>query len=414
MPATQRIPVLAGRRILIGVTGSIAAFKAAELASRLTQAGALADVVLSEAAEKFVSPLTFRSLTGRRAFTDADLWGPEAHLLHVDLGRQADLVVIAPATAHTLAKLAAGLADSLLCLSTLASQAPLVLAPAMDAGMYDHPATQANLRTLTERGAIFLGPVEGRMASGLTGWGRLLEPDEMVGHLRVILGRSGPLAGRSILVTAGGTQEPVDPVRVIANRSSGRQGYALAQAALDRGGQVTLVSGPTELPVPVGAEVVRIETAAQMQEAVLDRLESTHVLLMAAAVSDFRAAPSAHKIKRGQGELRLALAPTEDILAEVAAHRKKSGRPLVVVGFAAESQDLVENARAKARAKALDLIVANNILDPDSGFAVETNRVTLIDSAGGVQAEPLMTKAEVAGVVLERVAALLRPPSQPG
>lgn len=414
MPATQRIPVLGGRRILLGVTGSIAAFKAADLASQLAQAGALVDVVLSEAGTKFVSPLTFGSLTGRRTFTDADLWGADSQLLHVNLGRQADAVLIAPATAHTMAKLAAGQADTLLTLAALTAAAPLVLAPAMDAGMFNHPATQANVRVLAERGAIFLGPVEGRMASGLGGLGRLLEPEEIVGHMRRILGRDGALAGQRVLVTAGGTHEPIDPVRVIANRSSGRQGYALAQAAVDRGAQVTLVSGPSAQTPPVGAEFVRVATAAEMQAAVVDRLESTDVLLMAAAVADFRADSAEHKIKRGTGELHLDLQPTHDILAEVAARRKERGRPHVVVGFAAESENLVENARAKVRAKGLDLIVANNILDPGSGFAVETNRVTLIDSSGGVQEEPLMTKAEVAEVVLERVGALLRHPSQPG
>ncbi len=273
MPATQRIPVLGGRRILLGVTGSIAAFKAADLASQLAQAGGLVDVVLSEAGAKFVSPLTFSSLTGRRTFTDADLWGAESHLLHVNLGRQADTVLIAPATAHTMAKLAAGQADTLLTLAALTAAAPLVLAPAMDAGMFDHPATQANVRVLAERGAIFLGPVEGRMASGLGGLGRFLEPEEIVGHLRRILGQGGPLAGQRVLVTAGGTHEPIDPVRVIANRSSGRQGYALAQAAVDRGAQVTLVSGPSALTPPVGAACVRVATAAEMQAAVIERLE---------------------------------------------------------------------------------------------------------------------------------------------
>jgi phosphopantothenoylcysteine decarboxylase/phosphopantothenate--cysteine ligase len=401
------IPVLTGRRILLGVTGSIAAYKAAELASKLTQAGSQVDVILSESAQKFVSPLTFASVTGRRAYTDADLWGPDSHILHVGLGRAAEVVLVAPATAHTLAKLAAGQADTLLCLAVLASSCPLLVAPAMDAEMFEHPATQANLGLLRGRGVTVLGPAEGRMASGLVGLGRLLEPDEILGHLRVVFGRSRALAGRQVMVTAGGTHEPIDPVRVIANRSSGRQGFALAQAAIDRGAAVTLISGPSVLGTPIGAERIDVTTAAEMQQAVLARLEATDVLLMAAAVSDFKAEPADQKIKRARGELNLTLHPTDDILAQVAQRRKKGSRPRVVVGFAAESQDLVANARLKARDKGLDLIVANDILAPDSGFAVETNRVTLIDSSGSVQEMPLMTKAEVAEVVLERVEALL-------
>ncbi|HMK08994.1 MAG TPA: bifunctional phosphopantothenoylcysteine decarboxylase/phosphopantothenate--cysteine ligase CoaBC, partial [Anaerolineales bacterium] len=260
---------------------------------------------------------------------------------------------------------------------------------------------------LRRRGAVILGPAEGRMASGLSGLGRLLEPEEILGWLRLTLGRSGPLAGRSLIITAGGTHEPIDPVRVIANRSSGRQGFALAQAAIDRGAAVTLISGPSTLATPVGAERVDVTTAAEMQQAVMERLEAADVLLMAAAVADFRSEPNAQKIKRAQGALTLTLQPTQDILGLVAQRRKKGSRPRVVVGFAAESQDLVANARLKARDKGLDLIVANDILAPDSGFAVETNRVTLIDTAGSVQELPLMTKAEVAEVVLERVGGLL-------
>ncbi len=407
MGSVSTIPVLANRRILLGVTGSIAAYKAADLASQLTQAGALVDAVLSEAAQRFVSPLTLASVTGRRAYTDADLWGPDSHMLHVELGSGADVILVAPATAHTLAKLAAGHADTLLCLAVLAARGPLLLAPAMDAGMFEHPATQANLDVLRGRGAIVLGPAEGRMASGLAGLGRLLEPEEIVGHLRLTLGRAGLMAGRSVIVTAGGTHEPIDPVRVVANRSTGRQGFALAQAALDRGATVTLISGPSTLATPVGAERIDVTTAAEMQQAVLSRLEAADVLLMAAAVADFRADPSVQKIKRAKGELNLTLRPTEDILALVSQRRKKGSRPRVVVGFAAESQDLVANARLKARDKGLDLIVANDILAADAGFAVETNRVTLIDSSGSVQELPLLTKAEVAEVVLERVGALL-------
>lgn len=411
----SRIPAIDGRRILLGVTGSIAAYKAADLASRLTQAGSLIDVVLTAAARRFVSPLTFSSVTGRRAYTDDDLWGQDAHVLHVGLGREADVIVIAPATAHTLAKLASGQADDLLGLSVLASRAPLIVAPAMDAGMFSHPATQANLETLRQRGAVILGPVEGRMASGLVGPGRMVEPAEIVGHIRLALGRGRSLTGRRVLVTAGGTHESIDPVRVIANRSSGKQGFALAQSALDRGAAVTLITGPTALTTPVGAERVDVETADEMSEAVQARLETTDILLMAAAVADFRPArPVEDKIKRGEGAIDVHLEPTPDILGKVAERRKRSGGPKVVVGFAAESRDLVGQARQKVKAKELDLIVANDITAPDAGFAVDTNRVTLVDASESVQELPLMSKAEVAEAVLDRVELVIgrqRPPA---
>ena len=403
------IPVLAGRRLLLGVSGSIAAYKAADLASHLTQAGALLDVILTESARRFIAPITFSSVTGRRTFTDDDLWGPDSHVLHIGLGREAELLVVAPATAHTLAKLAAGQGDSLLCLAALASAAPLLLAPAMDAGMYEHLATKANLATLRDRGAIIVGPAAGRMASGLVGLGRMVEPADLVGHIRRVLGRSRGLAGRQVVVTAGGTLEPIDPVRVIANRSSGKQGFALAQAALDRGAEVTLISGPSSLPTPIGAERVVVEAAEAMQREVESRLDRTDVLLMAAAVADFRVAqPSEDKLKRRAGPLDLHLEPTPDILAIVAERRRRSGGPKVVVGFAAESRDLVAQAHQKVKAKGLDLIVANDITAPDAGFAVDTNRVTFVDASEGVQELPLMSKADVAEAVLDRVEALLR------
>jgi len=390
------------------VTGSIAAYKAVDLASRLTQAGALVDVILTEAAQKFVSPLTFRSVTGRPAYTDADLWGQEAHILHVGLAEDTELLVIAPATANTLAKLASGQADSLLTVSALTARCPLVLAPAMDTGMFEHPATQANLETLRQRGAYIAGPAEGRMASGLVGLGRMLEPAELLGHIRLALGRGGPLGGRKIVVTAGGTQEPIDPVRAIVNRSSGKQGFALAQAALDRGAAVQLVSGPTHLETPVGAERIDVTTAEEMRTAVLAATGQADALLMAAAVADFRPSRTVpEKIKRGRGTPEVRLEPTVDILGEVMAQREKSGRPAVVVGFAAESQDLRTNARTKLQAKGLSLIVANDITDPNAGFAVDTNRVTLIDASGTLQELPLMSKAEVAEAVLQRVVRML-------
>lgn len=410
MPDTpDALPIFKDRRLLLGVCGSIAAYKAADLASKLTRAGAQVDVLLTEAATRFITPLTFQSVTGRRAWTDADLWGVDAHVLHVGLGQAADLLVIAPVTATTLARLAHGMADNLLALTALAVRCPLLLAPAMDVGMFEHPATQDNLRTLVQRGAFVAGPAEGRMASGLTGRGRMLEPAELIGHVRRVLGASGPLKGRSVVATAGGTQEPLDPVRVLANRSSGKQGFALAQAALDRGAEVTLIAAPTALDTPVGARRIDVQTAAEMRRATLEAAAKADVLLMAAAVADFRtASTSADKIKRGGPSLSLSLEPTEDILRAVAEGRAKSGKPAVVVGFAAESRDLIANATAKRSAKGLSLIVANDITAPDAGFGVDTNRVTLIGTDGSPESLSVMTKAAVAEVVLDRVVRLLQ------
>lgn len=402
------IPLLREKQILLGVSGSIAAYKAADLASRLTQAGARVDVILTPAAEKFVTPLTFASVTGRKAYTESDLWGEEAHVLHIGLAGRADLMLIAPATANTLAQLAQGKADTLLTLAALACRAPLLVAPAMDGGMYQNPATQENLETLRRRGVIVIGPAEGRMASGQTGVGRMEEPARLVGHVRFALGRTGPLAGRTVVVTAGGTQEPLDPVRVLANRSSGKQGFALAQAARDRGARVILIAAPTHLPTPVGVERQDVNSAAEMKPAVVAACREADVLLMAAAVADFRPSHAAeHKWKRGQGIPEVRLEATEDILAAVTDQRKKTGRPSVVVGFAAESRDLIANARSKLEGRGLSLIVANDITASDAGFGSDTNRVSLLDGSGSVEELPLMSKAEVAEAVLERAAGKL-------
>ncbi len=399
---------LTSRRILLGVTGSIAAYKAAELASRLTQGGAQVDVELTEAAARFVSPLTFQSVTGRPAFTDADLWGPQAHVLHVGLGRSAELLIIAPASANTLAKLASGAASDLLSLTALAARCPLLIAPAMDGGMFEHPATQENLRLLAERGATILGPEMGHLASGLSGIGRMTEPSEILAHVRFLLSRGGSLAGRKVVVTAGGTQEPLDPVRVLTNLSSGKQGYALAQAALDAGADVILIAAPTGLTPPAGAVLVPVRTAAEMHEAVSRAAEQADVLVMAAAVADFRPVQAAtQKMKKEKGAPSLQLEPTPDILAAVAERRRANGRPRVVVGFAAETQDVVKSAQSKLKSKALDLIVANDVSQADSGFGSDTNRATLIDAGGKVEPLPLLSKMEVAENVITRVAGML-------
>jgi len=400
--------ILSNKRIILGVTGSIAAYKAADLASKLTQAGAQVDVILSGAAEKFITPLTFQSVTGRRAYIDNDLWGNEAHVLHVGLGHAADLLVITPCTANTIAKLAHGQADNLLTVTALAMRSPLLIAPAMDGGMYDHPATQENIETLKTRKTTFIGPAVGHLASGLSGVGRLLETAEIIGHIRLTLGRNGLLAGKKVVITAGGTQEPLDPVRVLTNRSSGRQGHALTQAALDMGAQVTLITTPTSLIPPIGARVVNVETAKQMLEAVQAELSESDVLIMAAAVADFRPKNQAKdKIKKEGGIPQIELEATEDILKTVAGKGSGKARPRVVVGFAAESRDLFENATHKLQSKGLDFIVANDISANDAGFAVETNRVTLLFADGRQEGLPLMSKSEVAEVILVRVAKLL-------
>jgi phosphopantothenoylcysteine decarboxylase/phosphopantothenate--cysteine ligase len=396
------------KNILLGVTGSIACYKAADLASKLTQAGAQVDVLLTQAAQQFVTPLTFQSVTGRRAYTDVDLWGSEAHVLHIGLGKTADLLLIAPASANTLAKLANGIADNLLAVTALAATCPILVAPAMDGGMYTHPATQANLAVLRQRGVIVVGPVEGHLASGMSGVGRMVEPVELLGHARRVLGRSGSLAGRRLVVTAGGTQEPIDPVRAISNRSSGKQGFALAQAAIDLGAKVTLIAGVTSLDTPVGALRVDVRTAKEMQEAVLAALPQADGLIMAAAVADFRpAAPEVHKIKKEGGVPQIRLEPTPDILAAVARYKIETGWQGCTVGFAAESRQLLENARQKLQAKKLDLIAANDISASDAGFAVDTNRIVLLYPEGRVEELPLMNKAEVAAVLLERLAAII-------
>lgn len=402
------MPLFHNRQILLGVTGSIAAYKAADLASKLTQAGALVDTVLTQSALQFVTPLTFQSVTSRRAYLDADLWGLEGHIHHISLGKAAELVVVAPATANTIAKLAHGIADNLLCVTALAATCPIIIAPAMDGGMYLHPATQANLEILRQRNVVFVGPAEGHLASGMSGIGRMVEPNDLFGHIRLTLARNGSLKGKTVIVTAGGTQEPIDPVRVIANRSSGKQGYALAQAALDRGARVTLISAPTTLPTPVGAERVDIQSAEEMHAAVMTVLPKADVLIMAAAVADFQPQTQAsQKIKREKAVPQIELVSTPDILKAVMDYRKKIGRPPVIVGFAAESHNVIQNARHKLLVKGVDLIVANDISLPNTGFGFDTNQVAILDAGGGEETLPLMSKSEVAETILERVTSLL-------
>ena len=398
------VDAIAGRHIVLGVSGSIACYKAADIASKLMQAGALVDVVLTRAAQEFVTPLTFRSLTHRPVITDMFDAQSEDPLEHVEVARRADTVVIAPATAHVMAKLARGLADDALSTIVLATTAPVLVAPAMEHHMWTNAATQANVAALRERGVMFAGPNEGRLASGAVGSGRLVETADILEALGGILSQDQDLLGRHIVVSAGGTQEPIDPVRVVTNRSSGKQGYAFAEAARDRGARVTLVSA-AGLANPAGVNVVKVETARQMLAAVSDALrDEADALVMAAAVADWEPVTAAgQKMKKvaGQDILTIDMKKTPDILAEVGT------LPGIKVGFAAETEDLLNNARAKLEGKKLDMIVANDVSATDAGFAVDTNRVVILDKSGGQDELPLMSKREVADAVLNRVSALL-------
>lgn len=399
--------ILRDRQIVLGIAGGIAAYKAAEVASRLVKAGATVGVVMTEAATEFVTPLTFQALTHRPVVTEMFALLRETEIGHVSLAQWADLLIIAPATANTIAKLAAGLADNMLTATALGTRAPILLAPAMETRMWENPLTQDNVARLQEtRDVTVVGPGAGRLASGGMGPGRMSEPAEILDWARIILGREGPLAGRRVVVTTGGTREPIDPVRFVGNHSSGKMGYALALAARDRGAKVTLVSAPTALPAPTGVQQVAVQTAQEMCQTVLAALPESDALIMAAAVADYRPAEAAaHKLKKGEVGLELELVRTTDILAEVAAQRAESGWPRVVVGFAAETHDLVANAQAKLKAKRLDLMVAN---DARQAMGADVNQVTLLDAAGGIEELPLLPKDEVAERVMDRVVELLR------
>ena len=388
--------MLTDKTIVLGITGSIAAYKAAELASRLTGEGAHVNVVMTDAAAKFISPITFRSLTNRPVASSMWEMSSEFSIEHVSLAQSADLVVIAPATANTIARLACGFADNILTTTVLATKAPVVVAPAMNVNMYENPATQENLAKLRERGFVIIEPACGRLACGVEGKGRLAETQQIVGVIKMVLGQHGDMDGKKVVVTAGGTREPIDPVRFIGNRSSGKMGYALAEAARDRGASVTLISA-ANLPEPGGVDVVDVESAVQMLEAVQKAVRGADALVMAAAVADFRPKVMAKsKIKKATLALNLELERTPDILAEVDGN-------FIRVGFAAESENLLSNARKKLAEKVLDLIVANDVTAPGSGFGTDTNKVTLISRDGEEEDLPLMTKREVADRVWDWV-----------
>jgi phosphopantothenoylcysteine decarboxylase / phosphopantothenate---cysteine ligase len=394
--------ILGDRSVVLGVTGGIAAYKAATLCSRLVQAGALVDVILTDSAREFVTPLTFQALTHRPAVTAMFTLLAETEIGHVSLARRADLLIIAPATANTIAKLAAGMADNMLTTTALATEAPILLAPAMESHMWANPLTQRNLSQLQNAYRMtVVGPGEGYLASGASGPGRMAEPEEILDAARWVLSRRGPLAGRRVLVSAGGTREPLDPVRYLGNHSSGRMGHALAYAARDLGADVMLVT-TTGTPPPFGAAAIRVETAAEMRDAVIEALPTIDLLIMAAAVADYRPADVAsQKMKKQEGTLALELVRTPDILAEVSVRRRPEQ---VIVGFAAETHNLVENAQEKLHRKRLDLIVAN---DARQAMGAPRSQVTLLDVNGHVEQLPMLPKEEVATRILEQVVPLL-------
>lgn len=390
--------MLTGKKIVVGVTGGIAAYKACELVSRLKKRGAQVRVVLTEHACQFVQPLTFETLSGNPAYTDS--FDRKYEIGHVALAKWADLLLIAPATANCMAKMACGIADDLLSTTCLAVRCPVLVAPAMNSAMWRNPATQANLELLRSRGLRFVGPEAGRLACGDDDVGRMSEPEQIVKAVEAILNPLRDLEGLNVLVTAGPTVERIDPVRYITNRSTGKMGYALAEAARDRGANVTLVSGPTSLTAPQGVEFVRIESSAQLCAAVLERGESADVVVQAAAPADFRPKNVAErKIKKTGESMTLELEATTDIAAEL-GRRKQPGQ--ILVAFAAETNDVMDNARGKLTRKNADLIVANDVSRSDAGFGVDTNVITLI-TAEDVRALEKMSKRAAADAILSRV-----------
>lgn len=396
-------PPLEGKTVVLGITGSIAAFKAADIASKLVQAGAIVEVIMTASAMEFVGRSTFEGLTHRPVTTG--LWEAHSELSidHVALALRADCVLIAPTTANTLAKLALGIADDPLTATVLATEAPVIVAPAMDADMYASPSTQRNVKTLKDDGVVIAGPADGRLASGLVGKGRLIETAILLGLVRQAIGRRGDYAGRHVIVSAGGTRQPIDPVRFISNRSTGKMGYAIAEAARDRGAKVTLVTA-ADLPAPSGMKVVRAVSVDDMRDAILPESSEADLLVMAAAISDFTPTQvSDHKIKKsGSGGMSLELSKVEDFMP--LAH----GRKLVKVAFAAETDNLEANARAKVVPKGAAFVVANNVSEPGSGFGTDTNKVTFVDPDGTTDPQPLMDKLDVGHAILDRALPLLR------
>jgi phosphopantothenoylcysteine decarboxylase/phosphopantothenate--cysteine ligase len=393
--------------VALGVSGGIGAYKAVEVARGLQQRGHEVAVVMTAAAARFVGPITFEALTRRRVALDQFEPGTNADIEHIALASAIDLLLVAPATANVLGKFANGIADDFLSTLYLATRAPVLVAPAMNTQMLAHDAVRRNLETLAARGVRFVEPGEGYLACGWIGRGRLAEPDEIVAAAEALLRPAGPLRGRAVLVTAGPTREDIDPVRYIGNRSSGRMGYAIAAEAARRGADVTLVTGPTGLEAPPVAEVVAVRSAAEMHAAVLSRADRMALVVMAAAVADYAPArQEPEKISKSADRLTLVLSRTPDILGDLGKRRRAAGAGPVLVGFAAETEDLVARARAKRQKKDADLIVANDVSRPDAGFDVETNEVAIV-GPDGVEFLPRRRKTEVAVAILDRAEKLL-------
>jgi phosphopantothenoylcysteine decarboxylase/phosphopantothenate--cysteine ligase len=394
--------VLLGRRILLGVTGGIAAYKAVILTRLLRLRGASVRVVMTRSAERFVGPATFAALSEHRVYTD--LWEEPGVVLHVRLAHETDLAVVVPATANVIAKLAQGIADDLLTSTLLEASCPIVVAPAMHSGMWEHPATQTNIATLAERGVRIVGPVSGSLAAGDDGMGRMSEPEDILDAIAGVLVEAGELSGRRIVVTAGPTWEPIDPVRFVGNRSTGKMGFAVAAEAFSRGADVTLVVGPGTVEPPEGPAVVRVTTAEEMRDGVLAAVADADALVMAAAVADFRPAdPSSAKLKKEEGAPRVELVPTPDILAELGTARGD----LVLVGFAAETQDVEAAGREKLRRKGVDLLIANEVGREGTGFGSDTNRAAILAADGTDEPLREWQKRELATAICDRLAKLL-------
>jgi len=393
--------------VALGVTGGIGAYKAVEVARGLQKRGHEVVAVMTHSATRFVGPVTFEAITRRHVITDQFEAGMNAEIEHIALASTIDLLLIAPATANVIAKLANGIADDFLTTLYTATRAPLLVAPAMNTQMFAHEAVRRNLDTLAARGARFVEPGEGYLACGWIGKGRLAEPDEIVAAAEVLLRPEGPLRGRRVLVSAGPTYEDFDPIRFVGNRSSGRMGYAIAAEAARRGAEVTLVSGPTTLETPVVHEIVRVRSAAEMHDAIVSRAGDMHVVVMAAAVADYSpVARAGQKVQKVGDELTLVMKKTPDILGELGLRRLSSSSGPVLVGFAAETDNVVGRAQEKRARKHVDLIVANDVSRADAGFDVNTNAVTII-GADGADTLPLQPKSAVAGEILNRVEKLL-------
>ena len=388
--------------LVLGVTGGIACYKAVELVRLLVKDGFIVQVIMTRGAMEFVRPLTFQTLSGRPVATETFNLTQESEIGHINLADSASLFIIAPATANVIGKIAAGIADDLLTTVLMATQAPVVIAPAMNIHMYENPILQENIRKLRRVGYHFIEPAEGYLACGYEGKGRLPEPEQILEEIHRLV-RKKDLVGEKLLITAGPNREPLDPVRYLSNRSSGKMGYALARAGLRRGAEVLLISGPTEIDPPVGARLISVTTAAEMREAVLEEFPRSTAVIMAAAVTDYRPVDFANqKIKRGKGPIELRLEPNPDILKEIGA--RKNGK--LLVGFAAETEELMANAEKKLREKNLDIIVANNVTEAGAGFDIDTNVATILDRTGAVRSLPLMSKEALADEVFDHLLAL--------